>query len=254
MKISVITTCYNRKNSIASAIESVLSQDYPNVEYVIVDGASSDGSVDIIRSYQDKFTRIVSESDTGIYNALNKGIRLCTGEVIGLLHSDDMFYSTDTLSEIAAVFERTGADIVYADGQYVDEQDTNTVKRIYPGGKYRKWKLYFGWIPLHTTIFVKKEVFDRWGLYREDFRIASDYEISLRWFTNDSLKKAYINKWMVKMRLGGKSTDMQQQKRKSAEDLQIIREYRLWGYVTLFFKIARKIPQYVLPKLKQYPV
>lgn len=252
MKISVITTCYNRKHTIASAIESTLSQDYPNKELVVIDGASKDGSVEIIKKYEDKLAVFVSEKDTGIYNALNKGIQKCTGNIIGLLHSDDIFYDISTLSKIVETFEQTGADLVYANGLYVDEKNLDKVKRIYKAKPFKKKYLKYGWIPLHTTIFVKSEVFEKYGTYQENFQIASDYEISLRWFTNDAIKKVFLNDWVVKMRLGGKSTDMQQQKKKSAEDLKIIKEYGLMNQSTLFAKIARKIPQYLLPKVKKY--
>ena len=135
---------------------------------------------------------------------------------------------------------------------YVDENNIKKVKRIYPSRNFKKWFLYFGWIPLHTTIFVKKEIFEKHGLYREDFQIASDYDISLRWFKNPEIKKVYLNRWVVKMRMGGKSTNITQQRKKSSEDLHIIKEHRLWGKWTLFFKIARKIPQYLLPKIFHY--
>lgn len=252
MKISVITTCYNRANSIASALESFIAQDYKNKEYVIIDGNSKDNSMDVISEYKDHIDVLISESDTGIYNALNKGIKNCTGDAIGLLHSDDFFYDTKTLSKIAECFEKTNADIVYANGMYVDENNIANVKRIYPAKDFKSRYLPWGWIPLHTTIFVKTDVFQKYGLYREDYRIASDYDISLRWFRNSKIKKVFLDEYVVKMRLGGKSTDMQQQKRKSSEDLQIIREHQLWGKVTLFFKIARKIPQYIIPKFKKY--
>lgn len=252
MKISVITTCYNRKNTIASALESMLSQDYADKEYVVIDGGSKDGSAEIISRYKNRLQFFVSEKDTGMYNALNKGIKNCTGDVIGLLHSDDFFYAENTLSQIAEVFKTTNADIVYANGMYVDGEDLANVKRIYTAKPFQQSDLKYGWIPLHTTIFAKREVFEKYGLYREDFQIASDYEISLRWFTNAKLKKVFLDKWVVKMRLGGKSTDMQQQKRKSAEDLQIISEYNLPGKFTLASKIIRKIPQYILPRIKKY--
>jgi glycosyltransferase len=249
MKISVITTCYNREKTIASAIESTLSQDYANKELVVIDGASKDGSVKIINQYKNELAYFVSEKDSGMYNALNKGIQNCTGDIIGLLHSDDIFYNEKTLSKIAEAFEKTNADIIYANGQYVDEKDIENVKRIYKAKPFKKKYLKYGWIPLHTTIFAKKEVFENYGLYREDFQIASDYEISLRWFSNDLLKKEFLNDWIVKMRLGGKSTSMKQQKKKTDEDIRIIKEYGLLGYFTAFSKIARKIPQYLIPKI-----
>lgn len=252
MKISIITTCFNREKTIAQSIESMLSQDYTNKEYVVIDGGSRDGSVELIKKYEASIDTFISEPDTGMYNALNKGIKNCTGVIVGILHSDDFFYDNNTLSKIAKVFRDTNADIVYANGQYVDANDISKVRRIYPAKAFSKIYLYFGWIPLHTTIFAKREIFEKYGLYKENYQIASDYEISLRWFTNTQIKKVFLNQWVVKMRLGGKSTTMQQQKIKSTEDLEIIKQYQLLGKVTLFFKIARKIPQYILPRIIQY--
>lgn len=252
MKVSIITACYNREKTIAGAIESVISQDYENIEYIIIDGASTDKSMDIIEKYRDEIDYLISEKDTGIYNALNKGIVNSTGEIIGLLHSDDFFYCENTIKQIVGVFNATNADIVYANGMYVDPQNTNIVKRIYKSKVFKNRYLNFGWIPLHTTIFVKKTIFEKYGLYREDFKIASDYEISLRWFKNKNIKKVFFNEWVVKMRMGGKSTDINQQMMKSSEDLKIITENKLRGKFTLFFKIIKKIPQYILPKVLKY--
>lgn len=277
MKISIITISYNRVNTIAAAIESVLSQDYPNVEYIVVDGASTDGTQAVIERYADRITHYHSAPDTGMYNALNKAINLCTGDVVGLLHSDDVFYNKQVLTLYARSFAQSNADVVYADGMYVEESsefrvlssesrkksneesaELNTqnsklnTKRIYRSSPFRPWYLYFGWIPLHTTIFVKRELFAKYGLYDESYSIASDYEISLRWFSNAAIKKHYIKAWTVKMLLGGKSTSMALQKKKSSEDNRVLQQYRLWGKVTLLFKIVRKIPQYILPRFLFY--
>lgn len=252
MKISIITACYNREKTISAAIESVLNQNYDEIEYLIIDGKSKDGSMNIINQYKDKIDVIISEKDTGIYNALNKGIVNSTGDIIGILHSDDIFYDKTTISQIIELFKNTDTDIVYANGMYVNKNDTSKVKRIYKSCTFKSYYLYLGWIPLHTTIFVRKEIFNKYGFYREDFKIASDYEISLRWFKNKNIKKVFLNKWIVKMRLGGESTNMRQQKLKSSEDLRIINEYNLLGKLTLFFKIFRKIPQYIFPILLKY--
>ncbi|GHT18119.1 glycosyl transferase [Bacteroidia bacterium] len=252
MKISILSIVYNNAECISDCIQSVINQDYTDVEHIVIDGGSTDGTQAVIEKYRDKIAAYVSEKDSGLYNALNKGIRLATGDVIGILHSDDLFFSEHTLSEIAETFQTANADLVYANGQYVDKQNISKVKRIYPAGNLNKSYLKFGWIPLHTTIYVRREVFEKYGLYDESYQIASDYEISLRWFLNDEIKKTFLDKWVVKMRLGGKSTSMNLQKRKSAEDLQIIRKYRLCGYFTLFCKIAQKIPQYLVPQLKKY--
>lgn len=252
MKISIITIVYNNREHIASCIESVLAQKYPDVEHLVIDGGSSDGTQDVIETYSHRLGYYISEPDKGLYNALNKGIQQATGDVIGILHSDDLFYSADTLVQVAEAFKQSGADLVYGNGMYVERDDINTVKRIYRSKSYKKRYLNWGWIPLHTTIYVKREVFDTYGLYEEGYRIASDYEISLRWFKEPSITSYFLNAWLVKMRLGGKSTTASLQKRKSAEDLQIIRRYKLPGYLTLFSKIGRKIPQYLIPKFKNF--
>ena len=252
LKISIITIVYNNKACIADAIESVLSQTYPHIEHVVIDGGSSDGTQQVIEKYQNKLGYYVSEKDKGLYNALNKGIKQCTGDVIGILHSDDLLFDTTTIEKVAAQFEKTEADLVYANGQYVAKNDTSQVRRIYKAKTFKNRFLNFGWIPLHTTIYVRKEVFENYGLYDESYAIASDYEISLRWFVNKNIKKSFLNTWVVKMRLGGKSTTAALQKKKSSEDFVIIKKYQLLGWCTLFFKIARKIPQYALPRVVNY--
>ena len=249
MKISIITIVYNNSECIEDCINSVLKQTYNNIEHIVIDGGSKDNTVEIINKYKDKISYFISEKDNGLYDALNKGIKAVTGDIIGILHSDDLFFYNDTLSNIVSVFEKSNADLVYAKGQYVDRTNINLVKRIYPSKPFKKIYLYFGWIPLHTTIYVKKEIFDNYGKYQTNYKIASDYEISLRWFFNDKIKKIFLNDWVVKMRLGGKSTTISLQKLKSNEDLKIISKYNLLGYFTLFCKIARKIPQYLIPKI-----
>ncbi|NJB83250.1 glycosyltransferase family 2 protein [Wenyingzhuangia aestuarii] len=252
MKVSIITIVYNNEASIETTIKSVASQTYQDIEYIVIDGGSTDNTNTIINNHKDKIDYYVSEPDKGLYNALNKGIRAATGDVIGILHSDDLFYSKNTIKNIANAFAESKADVVYANGMYVDKEDISQVKRIYKAKKHKKRYLNFGWIPLHTTIYVKKEIFKTYGLYDESYRIASDYEISLRWFQEDSIKKYFLNEWVVKMRLGGKSTTAKLQKLKSTEDLKIIHQKKLLGQLTLFFKILRKVPQYIIPKFKNY--
>jgi len=249
MKISIITIVYNREKYIAECIESVLNQTYPNVEYLVIDGGSNDGTQKRIETYRDKIAYYISEKDEGIFDALNKGIKNATGDIIGILNSDDFFSNTEVLNDVFKAFQRSKADLVYAKGLFVDKDKPEKIKRIYPSDPFRKWFLRFGWIPLHTTIFVKKEVFDKYGLYNPGYTIASDYEISLRWFQNDEIKKYFLDNWVVKMRLGGLSTSARLQFKKSKEDLRIIRKYKLDGALTLAFKIGRKIPHYVVPQV-----
>lgn len=248
MKVSIITIVYNRAHCIAHCIESVLNQTYENIEHVVIDGGSTDGTVEIIGNYRDQLGYFISEKDKGLFDALNKGIKRATGDIIGILHSDDFFCHSDTIAKVVNGFLSSGADLVYAKGLFVDKENLSKVKRIYPSGPFKKQYLKFGWIPLHTTIFVSKEIFFKYGLYSSGYTIASDYEISLRWFQNDEIKKFFLDEWVVKMRLGGLSTSAKLQIKKSKEDLRIIRLKHLDGIFTLVCKIGRKIPQYIIPQ------
>jgi len=252
MKVSIITIVYNNKACISDCIRSVLGQTYPNIEHIVIDGGSKDGTQLQIERFRNQLAFYLSEKDKGLYDALNKGIQQANGDVIGILHSDDLFYDSESVRKVVNTFKNTNADLVYAKGQYVDKENIERVKRIYPSKSFKKRYLPFGWIPLHTTIYVRREVFEKYGLYEEHYRIASDYEISQRWFQNDQIKKVYLNEWVVKMRLGGKSTTAKLQKIKSTEDLDVIRRYHLCGWFTLACKIGRKVPQYVLPRLIKY--
>lgn len=252
MKVSIITIVYNNEKCIQSCIESVLNQTYNNIEHVVIDGGSSDGTLKKIAPYREQLGCFVSEKDTGLYNALNKGIQKSTGDVIGILHSDDLLFEKTTIQKIVDAFRESKPDVVYADGQYVAKEDIGLVKRIYKGKPFKHWTLYYGWVPLHTTMYIKKDVFNNYGLYDESYRIASDYEYTLRILKEQKIRKVYLNEWVVKMRLGGKSTTAKLQKLKSKEDLHIIRKHNLLGWFTLASKIIRKIKQYLLPKIKQY--
>lgn len=252
MKISIITIVYNNVNYIESCIQSVLSQTYKNIEHIVIDGGSTDGTQEVVIPYLPKLGYYKSEKDNGLYNALNKGINVATGDIIGILHSDDLFYDVDTLEKIVESFKSNDIDLLYANGLYVERDNQINVKRIYKSKPFKYKYLNFGWIPLHTTIYVKKELFKKYGLYDESYSIASDYEISLRWFKEKNIRKFFLNTFVVKMRLGGKSTTLKLQKKKSSEDLIIINKYNLLGFVTLFFKIFRKIKQYLQPKLFKY--
>lgn len=254
MKISIITIVYNQQHCIADCIQSVLSQTYHDVEHIVIDGGSTDGTQQKIETYRDKLAYYVSEKDQGVFDAYNKGIRKATGDVVGILNSDDFFYEPDTLKKVAEAFLSSRADLVYAKGLFVDKNRPEKIKRVYSSKPFNKEYLAFGWIPLHTTIFVRREIFEQYGLYNAGYTIASDYEISLRWFENDEIKKFFLNEWVVKMRLGGLSTSSSLQVKKSKEDLKIIRLYKLCGYFTLACKIGRKVPQYLLPQIMGFKV
>lgn len=249
MKVSIITIVYNNQSTITDCIQSVQAQTYHNIEHIVIDGGSTDGTQKMIEPFRQKLAYYVSEKDNGLYDALNKGIKVATGEIIGILHSDDLFYEPDTIQRIVDTYKKTDADIVYAHGLYVERQNIDKVRRIYPSKPFRKRYLVFGWVPLHTTIYVRRELFSKYGLYDTQYQIAGDYEMTLRWLTNKDIKSTYLNHFVVRMRLGGKSTTASLQKKKSTEDLHIINKYKLQGAYTLGCKIARKIPQYIVPRV-----
>ncbi|MCH4824411.1 glycosyltransferase [Gramella lutea] len=251
MKVSIITVVYNNADTITECIRSVFNQTYKNIELIVIDGDSTDGTQLKIEKFREQLGYYISEKDSGIFDAYNKGIRQATGDIIGILNSDDFLYEPNTISKIVEAFESSKADLVYGHGMFVSQEDTDKVKRIYSSRSYRKNFLNFGWIPLHPTIYVRKEVYQKHGFYSLNYTIASDYDMSLRWFRDPRLKKHFLNEWIVKMRLGGKSTTLQLQKRKSSEDLRIIKDHHLYGIFTLVFKIGRKVPQYIKPHLRR---
>jgi len=250
MKVSIITVVYNNENNILKCINSVKNQTYKYIEHIIIDGDSNDKTVSLINKNLNSKILFQTEKDTGMYNALNKGIKKSSGDIIGILHSDDIFYSNTIIEDIVRNFKKSD-DIIYGNGMYFLNFNENA-RRIYKSNIFSKFYLYFGWIPLHTTIFCRRNIFDNYGLYSEKYKISSDYEISLRWFFNKNINKKFYNKWIVKMQLGGLSTNLDNQKIKSTEDYEIIKKFKLLGIITLFFKILRKVPQYLIPKIIKY--
>ena len=245
MKISIITITYNSAKTLQRALASILSQTYKDIEHIIVDGASDDGTVEIIKAYAAAHENVqwVSEKDDGIYNALNKGIRMATGDVIGFLHSDDVLNSADSIEQIATAFESSQADVVYGDLQYCK------------GGKVvRRWKsnafnpraLKFGWMPPHPTVYVRKEVYEQVGLYDEWFRISADYDMLLRIFTA-GYKTYYIPEVMVSMETGGASNkNTKARLSKTQEDFIVLKKNHVGaGLLTVACKQLRKIRQFL---------
>lgn len=245
MKISIITITYNSAKTLQRALASILSQTYKDIEHIIVDGASDDGTVEIIKAYAEAHQNVrwVSEKDDGIYNALNKGIRMATGDVIGFLHSDDVLNSADSIEQIATAFESSQADVVYGDLQYCK------------GGKVvRRWKsnafnpraLKFGWMPPHPTVYVRKEVYEQVGLYDEWFRISADYDMLLRIFTA-GYETHYIPEVMVSMETGGASNkNTKARLSKTQEDFIVLKKNHVGaGLLTVACKQLRKIRQFL---------
>ncbi|CUN61789.1 glycosyl transferase family protein [Bacteroides xylanisolvens] len=251
MKVSIITSCFNRVATIRSAIESVLAQDYNDIEFIVVDGSSTDGSLDIIREYADRISIIISEPDHGMYEAINKGIRVATGEIIGLLHSDDFFYDNGVVGRIVERMKRTHADFLYGDGLFVNPDDTNKVVRNWIGGGYRLWKVRHGWLPLHPTCYIRRDVMMRQGLYNESYKIAADSDLLVRYLLTGGLTVTYLNEYIVRMRMGGLSTDSAKRKKMWEEDIRVYVSHGLWPTLTKLEKMAWKVPQFVLALLKK---
>lgn len=204
MKISIITVVYNNDKTIKSAIESVLTQSYSNIEYVIIDGGSSDKTVNIINEYKDQIGYFISEKDKGIYDAMNKGINSATGDVIGILNSDDLYQDTNVIENVMNQFNQNPSiDIVYGDLVYVKSDNVNKVVRNWKSNPYYNRFFENGNVPPHPSLFVKKRIYEEAGLFNLDFKLAADYEFMLRIFKKHNFKSKYINKVIVKMRLGG---------------------------------------------------
>lgn len=250
MKVSIITSCFNREATIREAIESVLAQDYPNIEYIVVDGASTDNSLSIINEYKDRIVTIISEPDGGMYEGINKGIRAATGDVVGLLHSDDFLYSKCTITNVVNKLEHYRADLVYGNGLFVDFNDTQKIIRNWISGGYSQQKVRHGWLPLHPTVYIKRECIERWGLYDESFKIAADSDFLVRYLYEAELNVQYLNEYIVRMRMGGLSTSVRKTKLKFEEDLRMYRQHGFNAYIALAGKIASKVPQFITAKFK----
>ena len=244
MKLTIITIVKNSENTLKKAIDSVLNQTYDNIEYILIDGCSTDGTVDIIQSFGSKIDKFICELDDGIYDAYNKGISLSTGDVIGFLNADDFYISTDTLSHVMDVFDLEESDIVYGDLQY--ENWDGKKLRIWKSSTFKPIKLNFGWMPPHPALFIKKSVYLKYGVFNKKYQISGDYDFIMRVFQQSDLKVCYLSEMIVSMITGGKSNkSLKNIVIKMKEDYNIIKKNQKWLFITLFFKNIRKIPQFL---------
>ena len=246
MRVTIITVCYNREATIEQSIKSVLDQDYANIEYIVIDGNSSDGTQDIIKSYSGKITKYISEPDKGMYDAINKGLSLATGDIVGLMHSDDVFYDEFVISKIVNVFKKSpNLDAVYGDGIYVTNDEEQKIVRNRIGGEYNYKKIKSGWLPLHPTVYIKKSIIEKFGNYNLDFKIASDTEFLLRYLYKYKINIAYLNTYIVKMRMGGLSTNYKRAFEVLREDYNIYKFHQLSGARAVFQKKMLALMQYI---------
>ena len=202
---TIITVSYNSKKTISDTINSVLAQTYPNIEYIIIDGGSTDGTVDIVNSYGNRISKFISEPDRGMYDAINKGILLATGDIIGTLNSDDFFCDVTVIQKIADVFIDENTDAVIGDVQFVDTKDNSRIFRYYSSKKFHPGKFKFGFMPAHPGFYVRRNFFETLGYYKTDYTIAADYELLIRFLYNNKLRSKYLPMPFVSMRRGGVS-------------------------------------------------
>ena len=205
MKVSIITAVYNNTEFIEDCIRSVLDQSYKNIEHIIIDGGSTDGTLEVIKKYNKYISKWISESDKGIYDAINKGIDIATGDIVGILNSDDFYVNNEVINKIVKVFERRNIDAVYADLVYVDVKNTDRIVRFWKSGEYKEGSFKRGWHPPHPTFFVKKECYNKYGLYDLNFPVSADFELMLRLIEKYKIKVAYLPEVIIKMRIGGES-------------------------------------------------
>ena len=246
MKISIITSVYNNRKTIKDAIESVLEQTYENVEYIIVDGGSSDDTISIVKSYGDKISKFVSEKDKGIYDGLNKGVKHATGDVVAFLHSDDIYATPTILENVVKAFQSDqNFDGIYGDLVYTPKDDTIKVLRYWKSRDFDETLLAKGWMPAHPTLFLKREVYEKYGGFDLSFKIAGDYDFMLR-VLSAGIKVKYIPEVLYKMRVGGESNkSLKNIILKSKEDIRALRKNGVGGYGSLMIKNFSKIGQFI---------
>lgn len=251
MKVSIVTVVYNGEQYIEDCIQSVLAQNYPDIEYVVIDGGSKDSTVEKISKYADQIAHFVSEPDKGIYDAMNKGIRAATGDIVGILNADDFYSSHDAIAKVVETFLEKGVEATFADVRFIKENDKNKTIRYYSSAKWYPEKFARGYMPAHPTFFTYRKYFASYGLYRTDMRIAADYELLIRFLYKEKLTYAYINACLITMRLGGISTN-------GLKSLLLLNKEILQGcqinevktnYLKIYSKYFSKIIEYIYPRL-----
>ena len=245
MRVSIITPVYNGAKTLEDCLQSIHSQTHPHRDHIIIDGCSTDGTLDVIKKYENKITKVISEPDHGIYDAMNKGIKQATGDVIGILNSDDFYADEVVIEEVVRAITENKVDSCYGDLVYVDRDDTAKIKRQWKAGEYKKEEFKTGWMPPHPSFFCKRTVYEKYGLLNLDFPLAADYELMLRFLYKQGVSTTYIPRVLVKMRVGGTSRPGLYTVR------AIIENYRAWKVnglhypITILLKPFSKINQFI---------
>ncbi|RZJ79974.1 MAG: glycosyltransferase [Flavobacterium sp.] len=232
MKISIITVVYNGEQHLKDAIDSVLAQDYQHIEYIIIDGGSTDNTLSIIENYKTRINHFVSEKDKGMYDAMNKGIALATGDVIGILNADDMLANETVITQIANHFKQTAADGIYGNLNYVNAKNPTQIVRKWRTKQHVSKDFSVGWMPAHPTLYLKKELFNMYGDYSLNYGTAGDYELMLRFLYKFKIKALFFNKLIVNMRTGGVSNSSLKQRY-----LAFVNDYNAAKHNTITFPL-----------------
>ena len=249
MKVTLITAAFNSVSSIKTCLDSIAYQDYDNLEHLVIDGKSTDRTINIVKEYQKKHSHIklISEKDLGIYDALNKGLKSASGDIIGFVHSDDLLACNSVISETVAVFLNEQSDGVYGDLQYVSKYNINKIVRYWKSKDFNSSILKKGWMPAHPTLFLKKEIYEKHGEFNLSYKISADYDFMLRILKDDSLKFSYLPKVITKMRVGGASNrSVKNIIQKTKEDYRAVRSNNIGGWYLIFLKNISKVRQFII--------
>lgn len=253
MKVSIITVCLNSEKSLADCIASVRNQTHPDIEYILVDGKSEDGTLGIIRENLDFVSHFICEPDRGMYDAINKGIKTATGDIIGILNSDDTFASHDVIEKIVRCFEENNTDAVYGDLIYTDPGDLEKIVRFWKGKEYKRSHFYLGWMPAHPTFYIKKTLIDKFGLYENHFHTAADYEFMARYLFKHRCTATYLEEIIVNMHTGGMSNgNLKRRLRANRRDYLAMKKNRIpFAFLVSILKPLSKLHQYKTSLLRQ---
>lgn len=256
MKVSIITVTLNSEKYLSDCIDSVKGQNYKNIEHIVIDGKSTDRTVDIIKKNSRHISYWISETDRGMYDAINKGIQMATGDIIGILNSDDMFASADSVKSIVDCFETTCTDSVYGNLIYVDPRNTGKVIRYWKGVSFKRSRFRYGWMPAHPTFYIRREMVEKYGLYENHYYTAADYEFMTRYLFRHKVSSSYLDTMLIKMRCGGISNgNIKSRIRANRRDYLAMKNNNIpFSFFVSILKPLIKLPQFKSNYAKNYNI
>lgn len=248
-KVSIVSVCLNSASTIADTVRSVSGQRYPSIEHIIIDGGSTDGTLEVLSPFREKIAVLVSEPDGGMYDAMNKGIRVASGSIIGILNADDVYAGPDVIATVVKEFVDKDIDALFADLVIVDRENIDQTIRYYRSASFAPGRFAYGWMPAHPTFFTRKTCYERYGLYKTDYRMSADYELLVRFLARENIPYSYLDRVIVKMRRGGVSN--RGIENKWITNQEIVRACRENGVETNLFKVLLKYPRKLLEFLER---